>query len=156
MNITATQTFSIAPAAVSDCRQCAAVLVGQLREHGVDASVKQLAQVLENVVTEAGRGFILLARHDGRIVGIAYVATILSAEHCGPVGWLEELYVTPSLRSRGIGTALISATLERARETGIVAIDLEIDAGHSRSEWLYRRFGFRPLERSRWVRKLTT
>jgi hypothetical protein len=46
--------------------------------------------------------------------------------------------------------------LERARKTDIVAIDLEIDAGHSRAESLYRRSGFRPLNRSRWVKQLKT
>jgi GNAT superfamily N-acetyltransferase len=154
LNTTVTQTFSIAPAAISDCRECARLLVEHLGEHGVDASVEQLSRVLEKAVTDGARDFILLARDDRRIVGIAYVATILSAEHCGLVGWLEELYVTPSLRSRGIGRALVTAILKRARETGIVAIDLEIDAGHSRAESLYRRFGFRRLDRSRWVREV--
>jgi len=148
------QTCSIALATVSDCRECAQLLVEQLGEHGVDASAEQLSRVLERVVTDGARGFILLARDDLRMVGIAYVATILSAEHCGLVAWLEELYVTPSLRSLGIGTALITAILERAREMDIVAIDLEVDAGHIRAESLYRRFGFRRLDRSRWVRAL--
>jgi GNAT superfamily N-acetyltransferase len=156
MNTTVTQTFSIAPAAVSDCRECARLLVEHLGEHRVDASAEELSRVLKKVVTDGARGFILLARDDRRIVSIAYVATIQSAEHCGLVAWLEELYVTSSLRSRGIGTALVAAILERAREMDIVAIDLEIDARHSRAESLYRRFGFRPLDRSRWVRELTT
>jgi GNAT superfamily N-acetyltransferase len=155
MSTTGMQTFSIVSAAASDCCECARLLVEQLGEHGVDASMEELSRVLERVVAD-GHGFILLARDDLRIVGVAYVATILSAEHCGLVAWLEELYVTPSLRSQGIGTALVTAILERARKMDIVAIDLEIDAGHSRAESLYRRFGFRRLDRSRWVRELTT
>ena len=150
------KTFSIAPATVSDCRECAGLLVEQLGEHGVDASADQLSRVLETVVSNGAHGFLLLARGNDRIVGVAYVATILSAEHCGPVAWLEELYVTLDHRTQGIGTALVCAVLERARETGIVAVDLEVDIGHSRAESLYRRLGFRPLERSRWVRELTT
>jgi GNAT superfamily N-acetyltransferase len=149
-------TFSIALAKASDCHECARLLVNQLAEHDIDASADQLSRVLERVVADGTRGFILLAQDDLRVVGIAYVATILSAEHCGLVAWLEELYVTPSLRSLGIGTALVTAILERAREMDIVAIDLEIDAGHSRAESLYRRFGFRRLDRSRWVRELKT
>jgi len=150
------ETFSIASATVSDCSESARLLVRQLAEHSVNASAEQLSWVLEKIVADAARGFVLLAREKGRIVGIAYVATILSAEHCGRVAWLEELYVMPSHRSRGIGTALIAAMIERARKAGIVAIDLEIDASHSRAESLYRRLGFRPLNRSRWVRELIT
>jgi GNAT superfamily N-acetyltransferase len=112
--------------------------------------------VLECVVTDRACGFLLVALDDGQIVGVAYVATIRSAEHCGLVGWLEELYVTPDHRCRGIGAALMTAVLDRARETGIVAVDLEIDAGHRRAASLYGRFGFRPLDRSRWVKDLKT
>jgi GNAT superfamily N-acetyltransferase len=155
MRSSVVQDFSIAPAAVEDCRECALLLVGQLGEHGVHASAERLERLLQKVVASAERGFLLLARDRGRIVGVAYVATILSAEHCGIVAWLEELYVLPDHRSRGIGTALVTAVLARARETGIVAIDLEIDANNNRVESLYQRFGFRPLARARWVRELT-
>src|SRR5262252_8858323 len=148
MSNTVVQSLSIAPATVGDCRECAELLVEQLDEHGVNASVEQMARVLENVAVDQGRGFVLLARDNSRIIGVAYVATILSAEHCGVVAWLEELSVIPKHRCRGIGTALLTAVLERARETGVVAMDLEIAADHSRAESLYRRFGFRPLKRS--------
>ena len=150
------EAFSIALATVSDCRESARLLVQQLAEHSVEAADEELSCVLEKIVADAARGFVLLARENGRIVGIVYVATILSAEHCGLIAWLEELYVMPCHRSRGIGTALMAAIIERAREAGILAIDLEIDARHSRAESLYRRLGFRPLNRSRWVKELIT
>ena len=150
------QRFSIAEATVGDCRECARLLVAHLAEHGVDAPAGRLAQVLENVIADKARGFLLLARNTDGIVGVAYVATIPSVEHCGLVGWLEELYVIPDQRCRGIGTALVTAVLERGRETGVAAVDLEVDASHSRAESLYRRVGFRPLDRSRWVRELPT
>ena len=75
-------------------------------------------------------------------------------EHCGLVAWLEELYVTPDCRHRGIGTALMTEVLKRARDAGIVAIDLEVDARQSRAIPFYQRIGFRPLNRSRWVKEL--
>ena len=150
------RTFTIASAAVNDCGECARLLVEQLGEHGVNISADRLVGVLQEVVADETRGFLLLARDDDRIAGVAYVATIPSVEHCGFVAWLEELYVTPVYRYRGIGTALVKAVLERARQMNIVAIDLEIDAGLSRAESLYRRLGFRPLSRSRWVRELTS
>jgi GNAT superfamily N-acetyltransferase len=148
--------FSIALGTAADCGKCARLLIDQLREHGIKRSPDVLARVLEVAITDMGRSFLMLARDGDRVVGVAYVATILSAEHCGRVAWLEELYVLPAFRSRGAGTALLTAVLERARAVGVVAMDLEIDAGHRRAESLYRRFGFRPLKRARWVKELTT
>jgi GNAT superfamily N-acetyltransferase len=149
------QRFSIAVAKLDDCTVCAGLLVEQLREHSIDGSVERLSSVLESVIADQTRGFVLLARVEEQIVGLAYAAAILSAEHGGPVAWLEELYVAPAHRSRGIGSALIGAVVERARETGIVAVDLEVDASHVRVEALYRKHGFEQLNRSRWVRKVT-
>jgi GNAT superfamily N-acetyltransferase len=106
------------------------------------------------VPRDSARGSVLVGLENGRVVGVAYVATILSMEHCSPVAGLEELYVTPPSRHRDIGTALMFEVLKRAREAGIVAIDLEVDARHSRAIAFYQRIGFRPLDRSRWVKEL--
>jgi GNAT superfamily N-acetyltransferase len=146
--------LSITLATSDECSECARLLVEQLREHGVEVSVERLAGLLKKSITDGQSGFLLLARTGNRAVGVAYVATILSAEHCGPAGWLEELYVNPDYRNQGIGTALINAVIERARENGMIALDLEIDAAHDRAASLYERLGFRSLNRSRWVRKL--
>jgi GNAT superfamily N-acetyltransferase len=147
--------FSVAEAAPADCRECAQLLADQLREHDIGSSTEHLERILEDVAGgDTGRGFLMLARADsGKVVGVAYVATILSAEHCGPVAWLEELYVTPDYRHHGIGTALVTSVLERAQKTGIVAVDLEVDTDHKQATSLYQRFGFRRLERSRWVKE---
>ena len=150
------QSFLNPPATIRDCNECARLLVEQLGEHGVDASTERLSDLVEAVVANPDRGFVLLARVNERIVGVAYAATILSAEHSGLVAWLEEVYVATSYRSRGIGSALLDAVLERAHEAGVVAVDLEVDASHNRAESLYRRMGFRPLNRSRWVKELIT
>jgi GNAT superfamily N-acetyltransferase len=147
--------FSVALGTAADCGECARLLIDQLREHGIGTSSDALARVLEVAITDMGHGFLMLARDAGRVVGVAYVATILSAEHCGAVAWLEEPYVTPDCRHRGIGTALVTAVLERAQKAGIVAVELEIDAGHKCVIPLYQRLGFRRLERSRWVREFT-
>ena len=150
------QPVSTFAATERDCAECASLLVEQLREHDVHASVESLCQVLERIVADEQRGFVHLARAEGRIVGVAYVATILSVEHVGPAAWLEELYVMPAWRQRGVGSALMAAVFERARAAGMVAVDLEIDAGHKRAASLYERLGFYSVERSRWTRKLTS
>jgi GNAT superfamily N-acetyltransferase len=147
-------TFSVALGTAGDSYECARLLVDQLSEHGIEASPGPLAGVLETATADAERGFLMLARDRGRVVGVAYVVTILSAEHCGPVAGSRSFMSDPIV-GIGIGTALVTAVLKRARKAGIVAVDLEADAGHERVKSLYQRLGFRRLERSRWVRELT-
>jgi ribosomal protein S18 acetylase RimI-like enzyme len=113
-----------------------------------------LAKILQMAIADRKLGFVLVAREGARIVGVAYSATLLSAEHCGFVGSLEELYVAPEFRERGVGTKLLTAVFERARLDGLKAIELEVDEGHSRVMSLYQRFGFRRLDRSRWLTSL--
>src|SRR5437899_4941775 len=119
----ANPNIAVEQAKVDDCRECAALLRQQLAEHGSDATEESLVTVLKLVVSDPARGFVLHARENGTMIGVAYLAIILSAEHVGKVGWLEELYVLPEYRSKGIGTALLTAVLDRARGIGIVAID---------------------------------
>lgn len=142
----------IAQAESRECEECALLLVTQLSEHGVEATAECLTSVLERVIADGRLGFLLVAREDTRIVGVAYAATLLSAEHCGMVSSLEELYVVPEYRGRGVGTELLRAVFERAKAEGMVAIELEVDAGHSQVIPLYQRFGFRRLDRSRWLK----
>jgi len=72
-------TFSIALAAATDCREGARLLTEQLEEHGIEASIERLVEILEEVAADTRRGFLVLTRDSGRVVGVAYVAIIISA-----------------------------------------------------------------------------
>jgi ribosomal protein S18 acetylase RimI-like enzyme len=147
--------ITIDRAHASDRDAAADLLIAQMREHRIDRQREELLQVVTGILADKQRGFLLLARAGAEVVGIAYLATIWSVEHGGRSGWLEELYVIPEYRERGIGQALLTAVMERARELGLVAVDLEVDVEHQRAEALYARFGFRSLPRSRWVKGCT-
>jgi len=130
------------------------LLVAQLREHRVETPEAKLAESLRAVLQHPERGRILVAVERGRPVGMAAVSFVWPLEHGGRSSWLEELYVEPAARGRGIGTRLLEAALRVAAEAGAVAVDLEVDADHQRVARLYARHGFHPLPRARWVRSL--
>lgn len=134
--------------------QCAELLLTQLAEHDVKVTVEELLSFLRQAIADPTHGFVLVARSEGRIVGVAYAATLLSAEHCGFVSSLEELYVLPDWRQRGVGTALLASVFKRAEQVGMAAIELEVDVAHRRVESLYQRFGFQRMDRARWLVKL--
>jgi GNAT superfamily N-acetyltransferase len=147
------EPLSIDRARPSDQDAVVALLAAQMAEHRVRSETEKLSQVFRRILADEQSGFVLVARLHSEIVAVAYVATILSVEHGGRAGWLEELYVTPKQRKRGIGSALVNSVIKLVSELGLVALDLEVDADHQRAESLYARLGFRRLPRSRWVRE---
>jgi len=126
----------------------------QFEEHQIGVSEKALSTAIKAMLAEPRLGFFLMARFGEQAVGLACVSFCWTLEHGGKSAWLDELYVLPEYRSRGIGGLLIEAVLQTAKAQGCAAIDLEVDHEHRRVEQLYQRFGFDPLSRSRWVREL--
>lgn len=128
------------------------LLKRQLEEHDIVTAEDDLRQVTRKVIEEPHLGFILLALSAEEFTGIVYAAAHLSAEHGGVIGWLEELFVTPESRGRGVGSALIHETIERAHQMAWRALELEVVSGHERAVPLYQRHDFVALSRTRFSR----
>lgn len=129
-----------------------ALLEAQLAEHEMAQPADVLRAVTKSVLSDSRHGFMLLALAGDRPVGIAYAAAHLSAEHGGTIGWLEELYVLPEWRARGVGSALLKAVMAHAHDRQWRGLELEVVAGHERALPLYARHGFRALPRTRFSR----
>src|SRR5438445_5432278 len=138
----------------ADHRRLVELLVAQFREHRIRTPIPRIARAVDGVLRHPERGRLLVATVAGRPIGLAALSFVWPLEHGGRSAWLEELYVEPAARGRGLGTRLLHAALRIAAETGAVAVDLEVDADHQRAGRLYARGGFRPLARARWVRSL--
>lgn len=149
-----TGEFKIIKANIEDKEAIVALLLRQFEEHVIETSLEQLKRVVDEVLHNESYGLFLLAREDGRAIGVSNLAFTWTLEHGGKSAWLDELYVQPKSRGNGIGTALLRAALETAQEYGCAAVDLEVDEAHARAESLYIRSGFRHLNRSRWVKKI--
>ena len=146
--------MSIEPAARTDRDAVIALLAAQLEEHAIELAPARLAAAVDGVFAVPGRGSFLVAREDERVVGVAYLSFTWALEHGGHIGWLDELYVVPAHRGRGIGSALLEAVCAHARSAGCAAIDLEVEVGHERAMHLYERRGFRRLGRTRFSLKI--
>ena len=131
-----------------------ALLAAQLEEHSIPLAPELLSEAVRGALRDDGRALILVSRQDGRPVGLAYLSFQWTLERGGWVMWLEELYVLPALRARGIGTALLRAALDVARARSCRAVELEVESSHTRAANLYARAGFRPLDRVHWTLSL--
>jgi GNAT superfamily N-acetyltransferase len=79
----------------------------------------------------------------GKNAGYALLSKSFSPEAGGMVIWIEELFILPEFRSKGIGSEFfefLEANYKAARYR------LEIEPDNVRAEKLYRRRGFETLE----------
>lgn len=127
------------------------LLQAQFDEHQILLSPDRLDAAVSGMIENRERGTMLLAHEDAQPVGLAALSYTWTLEHGGLVAWLDELYVLPPCRGRGLGTALLHAAQNIAKSAGCAALELEVEATHRRAENLYQRAGFEPLPRARWA-----
>jgi GNAT superfamily N-acetyltransferase len=88
----------------------------------------------------------LLAEWDGIVAGFALYFFNYSTFLCRPGLYLEDLFVRPADRGRGIGLALLTALEQRARELGCGRLEWSVLDWNESAIEFYRRFGARPMQ----------
>lgn len=89
---------------------------------------------------------IVLLAEASEPVGFAYLTLRPTPYGDGPLAQLEELYVRPELRDRGIGTRLLTAALAEVREHGAIEMHINVDEVDVDTRRFYERHGFTNIE----------
>ncbi len=95
------------------------------------------AQVYREELAHPGRYYVA-AEQDGVLVGYAGIALGEDAE-------VMTVGVAPEYRGRGLGAALLTDLLDRARQARARRVFLEVRAGNETAQRLYERAGFRAI-----------
>lgn len=85
---------------------------------------------------------VVLLAGDGDPLGFAYLTARPSPYFDGPLVQLEELYVRPALRDRGLGSALLEAAVAWARDLDAGELHIGVDEGDVDTRRFYERHGF--------------
>jgi GNAT superfamily N-acetyltransferase len=85
---------------------------------------------------------LVAANVDDRPVGMVTLHQLISTAVGGPVGLMEDLYVVPAWRRRGVGTALLDAVIEIARHDGLKRLRLVADRRNTGALDFYARHGW--------------
>lgn len=91
---------------------------------------------------------------DGGPCGVVLANFNWSLKFGGRSLWIEELYVTPDYRRRGIGRELVAQVLDYAEDHDFKGVDLEAYQGNTPASVLYRTMGFHRLGRERFYYRL--
>ena len=132
--------LAVRRAGVGDAREVAQLLHDFNSEFssptpGVDALTDRTAELLAS-----GEMTVLLAGE--RPDGLALIRFRPSIWTPALEAYLEELYVVPAQRGKGIGRALLEAAMEVAREAGATRMDLGTSETDTAARALYESCGF--------------
>jgi GNAT superfamily N-acetyltransferase len=100
-----------------------------------------LRKMFETLITDPSQGAVFIARDDGRAVGFATLDWKWSSLKAARIGYLEDLFVDPDARGRGIADALIEICAERCRELGMPAMEWLTATDNHRAQKVYDRSG---------------
>ena len=97
-------------------------------------------------VCAAQHGCLLMAEYDGQIAGFVCVAASTrgdAPDDPAPFAWLQDLYVKPEHRRRGVASRLMAAAEAFARGEGAREMRLGVLHGNRDARGFYARQGFR-------------
>lgn len=128
-----------APVPASGLREPLRLLEGWLRngEPVPEPFVEGLGRSVE-----AGDVEVLAARLDGQTAGALVLAFRPNLSLGGPFASIEDLYVLPEARGRGVGTTLLQAADDRCRARGVHYLEAQIEETGAGA--FYAAFGYEP------------
>ncbi len=111
-------------------------------EEGEQPADLESIETVISALLQSGVSDFLMATIDKRPVGCLQIAYRLSTWHAAPYAYIEDFYLAPQARARGIGTKMLDYALQRADGQRSDYIGLDVRAANRAAQRLYGRFGF--------------
>jgi ribosomal protein S18 acetylase RimI-like enzyme len=92
-------------------------------------------------------GQVWLAEYDGQVAGHLVLTFCYSMEYGGRSAFVDDLFVRPALRNRGVGRALVAHARKVCEEFGVRAMHLEVARANGPAQAIYRAVGFESTDR---------
>ncbi|MEO1733916.1 MAG: GNAT family N-acetyltransferase [Pseudomonadota bacterium] len=80
-------------------------------------------------------------------IGYAIITFGWSIEFGGMDAFVDEIYLRPAVRGRGIAGETLNALAQALGDAGVTALHLEVDRENEKANRLYARTGFKPRDR---------
>jgi GNAT superfamily N-acetyltransferase len=109
--------------------------------------------LLQQLLSEPRLGAVWVAEAEGRLTGYLIAVTVLSLEHGGVMAEIDEFFVLPEARARGVGTQLLAAAEAALAARGCVRLQLQLAVGNAAARDFYQHRGYRARDAYRLLDK---
>ena len=100
-----------------------------------------LRRMFQTLIEDPSQGAVFIARYGGASVCFATLDWKWASLKASRLGYLEDLFVDPRARGRGVADALIEACAQRCRERGMSAMQWLTAPDNHRAQSVYNRTG---------------
>jgi GNAT superfamily N-acetyltransferase len=115
-------------------------------EHIEGFEALRVELLLQQLLSEPRLGAAWVAEADGHLTGYLIAVTLLSLEHGGVMAEIDELFVLPEARARGVGTQLLAAAEAALAARGCARLQLQLGVGNAAARDFYQHRGYRARE----------
>jgi ribosomal protein S18 acetylase RimI-like enzyme len=116
-------------------------------ESAIDSSDDSRRAGVEPLLSGIPYGAVYLIGPARAPIGYIIVTFGWSVELGGMDAFVDELYIRPAVRGRGIATEVLSTLPTALSEAGVKALHLEVDRDNEAAQKLYLRSRFKARER---------
>ncbi len=116
------------------------VLLRTSEKHGLPAYMRALREAYDK-----GEDGMFIWEVEGRVIGWSWLKVYQNEFFKeGVYGEINEIYVIPEWRNRGIGKRIIEHALSWFKDKGVRTIRVEVLASNDEAIRFYKKFGFKP------------
>jgi ribosomal protein S18 acetylase RimI-like enzyme len=123
-------------------------------EDGYAFDAEESRRNLARLLAEPGLGRVFVLEEAGSLAGYLVLTFGFSLEFGGRDALVDELYVAPGQRGRGLGTQALAAAEAACRGLEIRTVHLVVERHKAGARELYRRLGFVAPERDVMTKRL--
>jgi GNAT superfamily N-acetyltransferase len=98
---------------------------------------------LRQMLADPARGGAYLVLCDRSTAGYLFLTSCFSVELHGEFMLLDELYLRPAFRGKGVGSVAVVFAERVCRERGVKTLRLEVGYENAPAQSLYERMGFK-------------
>jgi GNAT superfamily N-acetyltransferase len=114
---------------------------------GISFDASAIREALDVLFSDPLLGRVWLALVEGDVAGYAMGTWGFSTEQGGRFLLLDELFVLPAFRGRGVGAATLAFVEQEAVREGASAVRIEVSVENGPARELYRSSGYADLHR---------
>ncbi len=115
-------------------------------EHPLEFNQERMQSGLSQLLENPDLGLAWIIKFESSTVGYLILTFGFSLEFAGRDAFIDEIYLRPEYRGRGLGEAAVAYAQEYAKASGITAIHLEVAKGKEQAIGLNEKMGFESRE----------